>query len=420
MEVDVEVICRCLWLCVFLLLAQAPSGAVRPIADVPFDLVRGAMFVKVMINDKGPYTFLVDTGATACAITPEVADEYLQLPRAGEMTVSTMGSIREVPVALMSRISVGMARADNLKALLIPDNGLSQFAGRRVDGVLGASFLWRSPVQFDFPAQRLRFYPATHDISKMTADAPWAGHTTLKLKGAPNSPSCAALMRVALNGSAPRWLMLDTGANSLVLREATAQQVKARSAPFGSTSISALGPRRNSKYWLLDSVRVAGLTVENVQAHTPIPWGDWTEEQLGTDALDQFRVTIDVSRKIARLERDRVPDRFGDSPWGVGLLVVPGDTGARVTTVRPGSDAALQGIAADDVLEMVDDQEASTLAEEELNGALKPPPGSSVVVLVRSADSGVRRVSLTSRRYVRMRSTTGDGSVATQLMSPGK
>ncbi|NMC82590.1 MAG: hypothetical protein GYA63_07050, partial [Armatimonadetes bacterium] len=90
---------RCLWLSGVFLLAQTLAWAARPIADVPFDLVRGAMFVKVMINDKGPYTFLVDTGATACAVTPEVADDYLQLPRAGEMTVSTMGSIREVSVA---------------------------------------------------------------------------------------------------------------------------------------------------------------------------------------------------------------------------------------------------------------------------------------------------------------------------------
>ena len=65
-----------------LLLALAISSAQSqdPVYSTHMEVVRGKPYVMVMVNDRGPFRFLVDTGTGGQAIvTMELADQ-LQLP----------------------------------------------------------------------------------------------------------------------------------------------------------------------------------------------------------------------------------------------------------------------------------------------------------------------------------------------------
>jgi len=121
--------------------AAAAATVASPIVDVPMPYDHGAVLVeRVKINGQGSFTFLLDTGSTACTVTPEVA-ERLGLRKLGWATVSAIGATKRLRVLKVNRISLGSASVDSPLTLLAEDNGLSKHVGRRIDGVLGTPCL---------------------------------------------------------------------------------------------------------------------------------------------------------------------------------------------------------------------------------------------------------------------------------------
>jgi len=132
----------------------APSPRPRPRrVELPPDTVRvarhgGNWFVEVTLNDMQQATFLVDTGASACAITPELAEAVGIVPDPDVppvlvrgVTGSTWGRRVKIP-----SIRVGETEAHDVIAFVIPLPGMQ--------GILGNTFLSRFTATLD-PAQAL-------------------------------------------------------------------------------------------------------------------------------------------------------------------------------------------------------------------------------------------------------------------------
>lgn len=393
------------------LLMIAASSLARPIADVQMIYERGAVVVEgVRINGGGNYRFLLDTGSTTCTITPEVA-EHLGLRKLGWSTVSAIGATRRLREVKVRRISLGAAAVDHPLTLVAEDNGLSSHVGRKIHGVLGTSFLFQWTTEFDYPAGRFRIHPPEYDLRIEPVEAPWSSVGALTVR------KRAAFIKVALNAAAPREMMVDTGATGIVLHDDVARAARAYAPPWNSTSIGSIGPQRKSTYWQLDSVRFAGLTVQGAQAFTPKSFGDWTSNQLGNDALDSFRVTLDTARGLIRLERDVVSERLDGYPWGVGIVFRRDMDAIRVASVWPDSEAAAHGVAPGDVLVSVAGKPAEDTPDHGLRQMLNRPRNQQVQVELRSEDGVERTLTLTSHRYTRRRPAPADGTLATSLSS---
>ena len=132
----------------------APSPRPRPRrVALPPETVRvqrhgGNWFVEVTLNDMQQATFLVDTGASACAITPELAEAIGIVPDPDEppvlvrgVTGSTWGRRVKVP-----SIRVGETEARDVIAVVVPMPGMQ--------GILGNTFLSRYTATLD-PGQAL-------------------------------------------------------------------------------------------------------------------------------------------------------------------------------------------------------------------------------------------------------------------------
>jgi predicted aspartyl protease len=377
-------------------LGTVAYGAV-PIADVPIRYIKGSVVVDhVRIDGRGDYTFLVDTGSTACTVTTDVAND-LGLQRDGWSDVSGIGASRKLRIVRTHSIGISGASVSSPLTLIADDNGLSKHIGFPIHGVLGTPFLWKWPVQVDYPGRRLRVYPREHDIKTEPVESPWSSVGKLVIRNR------AAFALASLNNAQPREMMLDTGATGVVISDDRAKEVKAQSAPWQSTFVGAFGPRRESHYWRIATIRLAGLTVENTQAFTPQHLGDWKSDQIGNDALDQFRLTIDAGRCIFRLDRDEIPDSFGNSPWGAGVTIRRDVDAIRVASVWANGDAAAMGIAPGDTLISVDDVDAESINPDTLYDLLNQPRDYVVMVRVKSPDGFLRSVQIRSQRYARKR-----------------
>jgi clan AA aspartic protease (TIGR02281 family) len=135
---------------------QASAAPQRPKparVDLPADSVRirrhgGNWVVDVELNDMRQATFLVDTGASACAITPELADALGIVPDPNEPPVLVRGVTggtwgRRVTIP---SIRVGETEARDVIAFVLPLPGLQ--------GILGNTFLARYTATLD-PARGL-------------------------------------------------------------------------------------------------------------------------------------------------------------------------------------------------------------------------------------------------------------------------
>lgn len=115
-----------------------------------------ALVVPVHVNGTGPYSFVLDTGATMTCIDRALA-ERLELPEAAGQRGVGMG-IGQGPGALqlvlMDSLRVGHATATDVTGCAL-DLDRFQAVGLDVEGLLGLNYLQAFRVTLDFQAERL-------------------------------------------------------------------------------------------------------------------------------------------------------------------------------------------------------------------------------------------------------------------------
>jgi predicted aspartyl protease len=115
-----------------------------------------AILVPVKINGKGPYRFVLDTGATFTCIDTKLVEE-LKLPEwRGGLGVAVItpgeGSVRLVSI---DSLEVGDAKATKLQACTI-DLQQMQKMGLDAKGLVGLNFLKSYRMSIDFERRMLK------------------------------------------------------------------------------------------------------------------------------------------------------------------------------------------------------------------------------------------------------------------------
>jgi predicted aspartyl protease len=140
-------------------------GETKP-GEISFQLAPpndAAILVPVKINGQGPYTFVLDTGATFTCIDQPLATE-LKLPEWNQqvgigIAVPTANAAKLVDV---ETLEVGTASAQKLKACVIDFKNF-QSAGLNIHGLLGLNFLKSYHVNIDFQRKVVKLDPITKE-----------------------------------------------------------------------------------------------------------------------------------------------------------------------------------------------------------------------------------------------------------------
>jgi predicted aspartyl protease len=108
--------------------------------------------IRVMVNEKGPFRFVVDTGAERSVIAQDVA-EALHLPSGKPVMVQ--GIVRAIPTGSVpvAELRFGNNVRDNLQMPVLPRQLL------QADGYLGLDAIGANRVVFDFKRQTLQIVP---------------------------------------------------------------------------------------------------------------------------------------------------------------------------------------------------------------------------------------------------------------------
>ncbi|MCI0680835.1 MAG: PDZ domain-containing protein [Gemmataceae bacterium] len=148
------------WLCAIFVfpaavVADEPKADAKP-APVPYRLTDTQhVLVRVKINGKGPYNFIVDTGCPVLIVATAVAKKAGLTPEKNWATLDTL----ELEGGLVQKkVKARIETPFQLEGM----NGMG-LAGVELHGLLGYSVLAKYKMEFDFTRDRLKWKPLAFD-----------------------------------------------------------------------------------------------------------------------------------------------------------------------------------------------------------------------------------------------------------------
>lgn len=135
-------------------LSQAPPSVGPAPPDQPLLVLDAGLdkddrlTVEVTINGKGPFQFVVDTGADRSVLTPGVV-ERLTLPQGPAIIVHGVSGTVIASTARIAHLRAGDARLNDVDLPVLPYDRVG------ADGLLGVDILEDRNIVMDFPRKRL-------------------------------------------------------------------------------------------------------------------------------------------------------------------------------------------------------------------------------------------------------------------------
>lgn len=347
-------------------------------------LALGRIFVPVLVDGRGPFTFLLDTAAPRSTLFEAVAQAGA-LPVALDTTGMAAGHVppggRRFVTA--GRLGFGDAAWSGVRLDLEPLDGLSQSAGRRVDGRLGVDFLERFVVEVEPGAARLT-------LNDPALFAPAAGSFAVPLRLVKGLPTLA----VRLNRRVDARLLLRTGMRfPLVLAAGLAPALQLEAGAPGTHAAPLVTPAQGAALFTIGRAQsldfpgaarpgsAASPHLERVPAAIPppeeaLPLGPELSGLLGGDVLNRFHWCLDLTRESLQLDPESLDDHayFAEDAAGLTFRAeLPDFNAFAVDWVMPGGPAAAAGLLPGDRLESLNGRPAGEYRLERLVAALSRP-----------------------------------------------
>lgn len=374
------------------LIALAVAGFGQTV--VPFRIIDNRVVAPVMINDKGPFQCIIDTGAGSVISTETAKTLGLQVDLSesgggvGEKQIMG-GSATLRSVTLAKRIDF-----QDVSTRVIPfDDMLHVFGTARIDCIFGTPLFEKYIVTVDYDRRDLTL--------RHSADADAHGISiSMKFAGIP-------IVSAKLDGIPGRF-GVDLGARSALLLytpfvEKNGLRAKYK-AGFDTITGWGIGGPVRSQVARATSLQVAPVEVHNIVIRlstqkSGATTGGQFDGLIGPDVLRQFRTTFDYAHHRILLEKGPqygkpdTFDRFG--AWmgqGSGKFVV--------LDVIPGGPADQAGLHKADLITSIDGVKTSELLLPDARAKLRAlPPGTVVRVAVQRGNR-ILMLSVTLRDLV--------------------
>jgi hypothetical protein len=362
----------------------------------PFDLIANHIHAHVMINGKGPYYFVFDTGGVNI-LTPELAHELgakiegeSEVRGAGEGTsTSGLTHVDEVDLG-------GAVIKDQLFATYALDS-LYPTGGAHMQGMIGYEVFRRFVTRIDYGARTISL------IDPKAFNAADAG-APIRIAFNGNAATVAG----SYNGIPAKW-QIDTGARSSLTLDAPF--VAANHLGDGAKSVTAVdgwgvgGPSRARV--TRGGVLKLGTSIEVDHPVTGMGTdkaGAFADPSLsgnvGGGVLKRFVVTFDYGHSTMYLKpiTGQVADLDTYDRAGTWFNIAP--EGFKVIDVTPGGPADAAGLKDGDMITAVDGKPAGGLSLPAIRESLRNDPVGTVVTFSVQRDGKPMEIRVTLRDQI--------------------
>lgn len=257
------------------------------ILETARDLYR-RMTAPVLLNGKGPFYFVVDTGANQSVVSREIASA-LMLPAGPTVALHGVAGVEDTPTVVVTDMRVGQRTEKDVQMPALPQASIG------ADGILGLDRLKNQRVTLDFRHHRLNIEHSHYsELPPFTVDV--AG----RQRSGQLTIVDADLAGIQVSA------FLDSGAERTIGNPALLELTSLRNPEgkfFEVPVISVTGRTIPGKIALLPvlrlgEVRLVNITITFAELHVFQIWGLESPAVLvGMDALSVFdSVTLDFGR----------------------------------------------------------------------------------------------------------------------------
>lgn len=317
-----------------------PTSLEQPTEILPFKMVDNRIFIDVMVNGKGPFQFILDTGGsyameleTARALNLNLHDPF---PISGVGADEVLAYQTEV-----NSIQIGKSVFGSSSVIALPLSGVRDAIGfERFDGILGSEFFKEHVVKIDFQKSQLLVWPKEFNYQGAGEEAP------IQFEG--EQP----LIEFSVDGFQGRFLV-DTGDRFTVtvfpkffkdhgLNHKYKKRIRTISG-FG------VGGPVWGQLFRLDSFRHASVILENFPVRLPREEdysNDFSDGAIGNGLLKANNLLVDYPHKrFIFLEKNESTYQHYDRS---GLWLTSDGKKVFVTNVVRNSSAWSSGVRKDD------------------------------------------------------------------------
>lgn len=358
---------------------------------IPFHLGENHVYLTVMLDGKGPYRFIFDTGGEN-VIDPAVAKEVGASGSGSAQGEGVGAQTQDDTFTKIAAMQIGDATVKNQLFGIAPTRaGFGVSAGQRVDGVIGFEVLARFITTFDYAKNVVVLQmPGT------TQPAPGSDIVPFVFNGTLVQFPCG------IDGIASQCT-LDTGARNSLSFYGPFVTDHPRIVPATTTQLGVIGfgwgGPAYGRLGRLKELTIGSFALTNVVA-------DFTAQQAGALAtpfvaanvggniLKKFALRLDYTKQTIALVPNATvsaPDDFERS----GLFLISKGGKIVVFDARPGTASALAGIVKGDTIDTIDGKPTAAMSLEDVRAAFDAPSGTVVHLGLTGKDGAQRTIALT-------------------------
>lgn len=337
---------------------------------IPFEINLNKIYLDVRVNDKGPLSFILDSGAAFDVLDEEWA-KTLNVKMSNESTVRGAGE-GSVQMAVGSGLSLSLKGLEIVKpsiAVLPIHSSISNSEGRAVDGLLGYDFCKRFVVEIDYINKRINIHePKTYNYNGPGKIIPLTenrGHIFIN-----------STLSLANGQQVPVRLLVDTGARMALMLNGpfvNARQLLGTAPQIDSVTSVGVGGEYRSAVTRIDSLQLGPFTMKEPiitlsRSQTGVLAGSDYDGIIGAEILRRFKVTLDYTRQQMILEPNaNLNEAYKYDMSGMVLLAEgPSFKTYKINQVLDRSPAAESGLRKDDQITSINGQPAANLTLEQI------------------------------------------------------
>jgi predicted aspartyl protease len=261
---------------------------------VKFRLAGGAqplILLPVHVNDRGPFDFILDTGAGTSLLSSDLAKQ-LEVKVIGSKEGQSAGGKVSVSLAKVDSLAVGEIELHDVDVGIVDLAQIGKTVGAKIDGDLGYNFLKRFRITLDYRDCEIRFDdPKRVESVGRTAKA----EVPIRLAG-PAKP--LILIGVHVDGRGPFQFAIDTGTSTTAIAPELAKQLGVESSPVGAGTTG--GAPVDFYAGSLQSFQLGGAKIDNMAvvvadffAMLSAAIGTKLDGIVGYNFLRNYKVVID-------------------------------------------------------------------------------------------------------------------------------
>lgn len=353
---------------------------------ISFKQVKNLIIIPVMINEHGPYNFLLDTGVGQMIITDTNLLQIVDIRQHRPVLIQGYGMGEGISAYMTRNITaqVGKAVIEQIPTAIFKEDlfDLSGYLGMKIHGVLGYYFFNSFVVKVNYNSNRLTFYKPGSKINYKGKSYPME---VIKAK-----PYLNAVIELDNKNIDTVRLLIDNGSSHPLLLESLYQG----SFPLPQKHIPAnlgvgINGVINGVMGRINSLKLGNDEFKNIltgfpefQPQRSSMEGIDRNGTLGAEILRHYLVTFDYfQNRIYLKTATRLHNKFDHDMSGIEIYTVPGTTPAYlVGRIEPGSPADLIGIKTNDQLVSIDLKPISSFNLSDLAELLKSGDGKHIVV----------------------------------------